>query len=155
MHQPGEVMRGGLRGHVECLQGQRLRGEPAGDIPTDDLATERVGHEGHVGEPRPRCYERDIRDPQPVRGISGESTAHQVREKARGFENWRGHDRFTASDRPSQTCFAHQASHLVAANFPDRAAHRGVHLAHPIDRIVRSVNAGEFLHQQLITKAPG
>ena len=41
-------------------------------VPGDDLLGEHVDDERHIDEPRPRAAVREVHDPGPVRGTSGE-----------------------------------------------------------------------------------
>ena len=140
MDQPGEVIGGCPRGHLEGLQGQGLGRQASRDVPADDR------------EPRPSRHESDVCDPEPVGCRGGEVALHEVWELPGSLSRWGGGDGSSPSDDAVDPGVAHEAGDLVTADLPACATHRGVHLAHPVDGVVLCMDARELTEQQLVAK---
>jgi hypothetical protein len=69
-------------GHLERVNDD-LRGDPVGDRPTDDAATERVDNRGAVDPSISRAMLGDVAEPQPVRLGRAELALHEIRVRRR------------------------------------------------------------------------
>ena len=92
-------------------------------------------------------------DPEPVRALGSEATLDEVRTSIR-LTCRAGRDRLTAAAHALQACGPHEAGDLVTADLPPGAAHRVVHLAHPVDAVVLGMDPLDLLQEQDVSQGP-
>jgi hypothetical protein len=98
MGEPGQIPRGGERGHVQCLQRQNVRFQGGGDVEADDLASEHIGHERDIGEALPGSNISDVNNPEPTGSGRGEPVLHQILRLHAGGVGLGGEHPFAAFD---------------------------------------------------------
>ena len=141
-------------GHLQRV-GDEIGGHRRCSAPADDHPRVHVGDERRVREPGPCRHVGEVAHPQLVRSGRLEASVHQIRRPRRGPIRT-GRDRASGACRPANAQLTHQPGDPILVEVdPMLAAHRGFHLAAPIDPIVRVEHLKQLRLDHLVGLASG